>query len=420
VAQVTMHLKTSASALNNLVRCPGENATFNTVASGSGPFNYIWRKNGVLLSGQTGSTLLLPEVTAADAGTYSVEIAGLCTSVTNSASLTIGMPASAAPLISQRVCTGANPTFSTVATGPGPFHYVWKVGSAMLAGETNSVLTLRNVTTAQSGEISVEVTAGCNTVTQTAILTVVPEVTANPLVLANRAAIAINDYGAATPYPSEIEVECVPGDIEKVTVLLSGLSHEFGEDVQMLLVAPNGQSVVLMANAGGDYKIENATLLFDDDAVDFLPHNAPIRSGHYKPTVHGLASPFPEPAPTNRVSGLSGLQGVSPNGTWALYISDVQRLDLGGVEGGWSLSLQWRQEKAMQAPQLTGRLVQENGLFRLVLVGEPDQPHVIEASTDLKTWIPISTNIVGSSLETFIDLNINGSGQMFFRAHRHQ
>jgi subtilisin-like proprotein convertase family protein len=418
-AQVSMQLETVATALNHLSRCTGESATFTTTASGSGPFTYAWRKNGILLSGQTANTLTLPSITAADEGTYSVEVTGLCSAVTHSATLSISTPVSASPLSSQRVCTGASPTFSTVAGGSGPFRYTWRIGANAIPDGTNSVLTLHHVTTVHSGEISVEVAGPCNTVTQSAILTVVPEVTANPLVLANPASIRINDFGPATPYPSSIEAECIPGDIEKITVRLDRLSHSFATDVQMLLVAPNGQSVELMASTGGDFLIENATLVFDDDAGQLLPEHTQITSGVYKPTVYGTGSPFPDPAPaTGRLAGLSGLQGASPNGTWSLYISDVQRLDLGRVEGGWSLSIGWRRQEAKQAPELTGSLVQQDGLYRLVLSGEPDTPHVIEASDDLLTWIPVSTNTPNPFAEIMIDMNNHGSRQMFFRAVR--
>ena len=60
--------------LQKLTRCVGETATFSTTPSGPGPFSYLWRKAGLSLDGQTNNSLVLTNVMAGDAGTYSVEV----------------------------------------------------------------------------------------------------------------------------------------------------------------------------------------------------------------------------------------------------------------------------------------------------------------------------------------------------------
>lgn len=50
---------------------PGSSVTLSVVASGSSPFSYLWRKNGVSL-GVTTATLTLPAVQSADTGSYDV------------------------------------------------------------------------------------------------------------------------------------------------------------------------------------------------------------------------------------------------------------------------------------------------------------------------------------------------------------
>jgi len=62
------------------------------VASGSGPLIYVWKKNGTIISGQTGNTLTLANVSYADAGNYSVEVTGPCNTAVQSATLTINLP----------------------------------------------------------------------------------------------------------------------------------------------------------------------------------------------------------------------------------------------------------------------------------------------------------------------------------------
>ena len=52
--------------------------------------SYQWYKGGSALAGQTGSSLVLNNVSASDAGTYSVVVSGVCgNAVSQSASLTV-------------------------------------------------------------------------------------------------------------------------------------------------------------------------------------------------------------------------------------------------------------------------------------------------------------------------------------------
>jgi len=53
---------------------PGATATFAVAATGSVPLSYQWRRNGVALSGATGTSLTLTNVQSADAGSYSVTV----------------------------------------------------------------------------------------------------------------------------------------------------------------------------------------------------------------------------------------------------------------------------------------------------------------------------------------------------------
>ena len=67
--------------------------------------------------------------------------------------------------------------------------------------------------------------------------------------------VIINDFPSlnppylATPYPSQIEVKDAVGTIEKLQVVLGTLNHSYSRDVAVLLVGPNGNSVILMSNA---------------------------------------------------------------------------------------------------------------------------------------------------------------------------
>ena len=83
---------TSASGPTNQALLIGNSTTFNTVASGTPPFTYTWRKNGVLLAGQNANTITVNPVSLSDAGIYTVQVNGGFGNVTNAAILTSLQP----------------------------------------------------------------------------------------------------------------------------------------------------------------------------------------------------------------------------------------------------------------------------------------------------------------------------------------
>lgn len=159
---------------------------------------------------------------------------------------------------------------------------------------------------------------------------------------ANPSAITIPLFGNATPYPVTITVSGLSGPITDLNVTLTGLTHEFINDVGALLVGPGGQSVVLFDGIGGNTSIPNpVTIVLDDQAAQSLPSGA-IVSGTYKPTNNITSPPdtFPSPAPGLPYgSALSVFNGTNPTGTWRLFIEDFSPPFLGSVAGGFSLQI---------------------------------------------------------------------------------
>jgi uncharacterized repeat protein (TIGR01451 family) len=160
----------------------------------------------------------------------------------------------------------------------------------------------------------------------------------------NNNLITINDNTNATPYPSTIDVANVGGTVTKVTATLSNIHHTFPHDVDVLLVSPSGQEVVLMADTGGNHSLTNVTLTFDDAATNKLPAFFQIVSGTFKPTIgnsNGAVGTFLPPAPPSPHTNafLSVFNGIDPNGTWSLYVVDDTLGDTGGIAGGWSLAI---------------------------------------------------------------------------------
>ena len=110
---------------------------------------------------------------------------------------------------------------------------------------------------------------------------------------ANTNTIVINDYAAASPYPSLIEARGLGTTLIKATVTLTNLSHQNISDLDALVVSPGTSNTLVMAHAGGGFNANHLTLTFDDAATNSLPQNGTIVSGTNKPTQYYPVSNFP-------------------------------------------------------------------------------------------------------------------------------
>lgn len=172
------------------------------------------------------------------------------------------------------------------------------------------------------------------------VLSVIP---ATDLVFSNTDGIIINDLSTATPYPSVISVANRLGVINNVAVTLEGLTHNFTSDIDALLVGPDGSTAtILMSDVGGTSPANNLTITLDNAAANSLPVNSALSSGTFKPT-DGESSQgtsenlFPSPAPPSPYPvNLSVFNGMDPNGTWSLYITDDTGIDSGSITS-WKL-----------------------------------------------------------------------------------
>src|SRR5204862_166449 len=140
--------------------CAGSPATFSVTATGTG-LAYQWKKNGTNIPGATASTYSIPNVTTADAGTYTVVVSGVapCPSVTSgNAVLVVNNPVviTSQPVASQTVCSGFPTSFSVTATGTG-LTYQWKKNGVDVPGATSSTYAIANASVADAGTYTVVV-----------------------------------------------------------------------------------------------------------------------------------------------------------------------------------------------------------------------------------------------------------------------
>ena len=128
--------------------------------------------------------------------------------------------------------------------------------------------------------------------------------------------ISISDSGPGNPYPSQIEASG-EGYVTDVDVKLTNFSHPFTEEVDLLLVGPQGQSALILSDVqGGAF---DSDLTFSDQAAG--PAD-PSVSGAYRPTNadDGSADLFPSPAPVGPFgSPLSVFNDTDADGAWKLY-----------------------------------------------------------------------------------------------------
>jgi uncharacterized delta-60 repeat protein len=153
----------------------------------------------------------------------------------------------------------------------------------------------------------------------------------------NNTPITIPSYGAATPYPATNAIAGLNGEVSHLTLSLTNLSHQYPPDINMLLVSPAGQKVIVMRNVGGSIRVTDLYLTLDDAATNALPAGTNLTSGTFKPASYGVSfdlGAYP-PAPAMPYSNaLSAFNGSNPNGTWSLYVVDSLAPD-GGSIGAW-------------------------------------------------------------------------------------
>jgi len=159
----------------------------------------------------------------------------------------------------------------------------------------------------------------------------------------NTSAIAVpasGTTGNAGPYPTTINISGLAGVVSKVTVSVSGMTHTYPDDIDVLLRGPGGQSVLLMSDAGGGGNISNVRLVFDDAAATQLPDASTLSSGTNKPTDYTAGDTFGSPAPAGPYgTSLAAFIGSNPNGDWSLFVIDDASGDQGDFTGGWSLTI---------------------------------------------------------------------------------
>lgn len=152
--------------------------------------------------------------------------------------------------------------------------------------------------------------------------------------------ILVPASGPGSPYGSTNRVSGVVGTVSGISVTLSNLFHTNPDHLDLLLVGPGGEAVMLLSDAGGSVDVTNLTVRIQDWASGFAPDSTALLNTAYRPSDYQSGDSLPAPAPQAPYAGtLAAFNGLNPNGEWKLYVTDDSNNESGGLLGGWSLTV---------------------------------------------------------------------------------
>lgn len=148
--------------LSDISVVDGDPLTLEVVFSGGKtPYTYVWHKDGSVLSGETGSSIVKSAATSADAGDYYVTVTDAMNSTNDSTTATVTVTTRPALAFTtdlpatKSYTTGDNMDLAVVVTGgKTPYTYKWFKDTVEVTGETGASLA----TVAEAGVYKVEVT----------------------------------------------------------------------------------------------------------------------------------------------------------------------------------------------------------------------------------------------------------------------
>ncbi len=145
--------------------------------------------------------------------------------------------------------------------------------------------------------------------------------------------LIIPSSGNATPFPSVVTVSGLPASgVTVANVQVNNINHTWPSDIDMWLVSPGGQIVMLMSDAGGSADLINVNLVFQDGAPQ-LPNGTQISSGTFSPTDIFPGDVGEPLGSTTLISSFTG----NLNGNWQLFVFDDAAGDLGNI-GSWGIT----------------------------------------------------------------------------------
>jgi hypothetical protein len=248
----------------------GQNATFTVGVDGGGSYTYQWKKDGSSLLGATNSILRLVNVTAAQAGGYSVVVTNASGSaISSSAALTVNVPLTITSNPVPRAAAegdGMASAFSITATASSGviLTYQWRKDGVNIPGATSATLGLASIKAADFGAYSVTVSSSTGTITSSSAAlyrvsdpVAAPVITREPKGITIKAGssliLSVAATGSPTPtYQWQLNGNAVPGATAATLVLTD------------ILVSQAGNYNVVVTNSAGTVTSKSATVVIND------------------------------------------------------------------------------------------------------------------------------------------------------------
>ena len=119
-------------------------------------------------------------------------------------------------------------------------------------------------------------------------------------------------------------------EIFSLELQLTGLTHSFPDDLEVYLIDPFGETLVVMADRGDHVAVNGITMIFNDAESNVPPDEAELLSGRYRPQG-------PDDTPGDGIDGLGNfLKQSGGTDTWILVVLDDSTDDEGSLES-WTL-----------------------------------------------------------------------------------
>lgn len=114
---------------------------------------------------------------------------------------------------------------------------------------------------------------------------------------------------------------------------------------------------------------------------------------------------------------MSLFNGKNPNGTWSLYVMDDHFMDVGSIDGGWSLSITTSSPVDGTPATMQSIGMTANGKYRVAVRGQPGLRYSVHTSTDLRNYSTIHSFTMPNGGVYFYDDNISDACK-FYRASK--
>ena len=353
---------------------PGASATLGVAVSGTAPFTYQWRRNGVPLASGTSATLALPGVQTADAGVYDVVVTNIVGSqVSRGAKLSLNVaPSIVTQPANVLVNRGAPFSFRVDATGTAPLSYQWRKGGVPLAGGTAAVYSVLAAGTLSAGSYDV----------------VVSNMVAS--VASNAATVAFNTPVTITAQPLSVTLN--PGEPLNLSVTATGqgpITYQWrwnGKAIVGATAATFGLSAVNASNAGNYDVVVTNVVGSVTSATASVKVNAPV-----------LITIQPASAPVN--PGAAKTLSVAATGTAPLTYQ--WRKNGAPITGGTAASL-----------AVSTTLGEQEGSYDVVVTNVVGSVTSNTAVISLNVPITITTDPQGlmGNVGTVVKLAVTASG----------